>query len=130
ALDGDTALVGAPDVTDTVPGAVYLFTRRGTVWSREASLTTGKIGDFYGKSVAVHGDTAVVGAPQRAEGSARGAVFVYARTGAAWAQTQELRGVAGTFDMGLVTALDGVTLALTNGAPIGPHAYALDGDAL
>ena len=71
ALDGDTALVGAYNATvggNASAGAVYVFTRTGTTWSQQAKLTAGAdaaAGDAFGISVALSGDTALVGAYTR-----------------------------------------------------------------
>lgn len=68
AIDGDTALVGAykDDNARWDAGAVYVFTRdpvTGT-WSEQAKLTASdaRIGDSFGYSVAINGDTAIIGA--------------------------------------------------------------------
>jgi len=95
ALDGDTALVGAP--RDSVgssdgQGSAYVFTRSGTTWSQQAQLTaaTGAAGDDFGWAVALAGDTAVVGAPYAEVGDALGSAYVFTRTGVAWSQQAEL----------------------------------------
>ena len=63
ALSGDTALIGAPydDDDGTDSGAVYVFTRMGTRWFRQAKLTA-SAADSFGFSVALDGDTALIGA--------------------------------------------------------------------
>lgn len=77
ALSGDHALVGAWGKAGQI-GAAYLYARNGTVWHEQAKLTSsdGAIGDLFGYSVALGGDTAVVGAYQKE--LAVGAVYVYA----------------------------------------------------
>ncbi|MDM8539805.1 cohesin domain-containing protein [Desulfococcaceae bacterium HSG9] len=66
AVSGDTAVVGAHLNDDDGPdsGSAYIFRRSGAVWSQEAKLTAGELAfyDRFGCSVAVSGDTAVVGA--------------------------------------------------------------------
>jgi hypothetical protein len=69
AVSADTAVVGA--FFDTVganaaQGSAYAFTRTGSTWSQQAKLTAsnGAASDQFGSSVAVDGDTAVVGARQ------------------------------------------------------------------
>jgi len=67
ALSGDTALIGAwsKDVGgNTYAGAAYVFTRSGTSWSQQAELTASDAAadDHFGHSVALSGDTALVGA--------------------------------------------------------------------
>ncbi len=67
ALSGDTALVGAAgdDVgVNTDQGSAYVFVRSGTTWTQQAQLTAsdGAAYDHFGSSVALSGDTALVGA--------------------------------------------------------------------
>lgn len=67
ALSGDTALVGAPrdDDEGTGAGAAYVFVRSGGVWTEQAKLVASDGVEFasFGTSVALSGDTALVGAP-------------------------------------------------------------------
>jgi len=88
ALSGNTALVGA--YTDKVggnaeQGSAYVFTRSGTVWSQQAKLTAsnGAAGDWFGWSVALLGDTALVG-------GRFGDAFVFTRSGTVWSQQAQL----------------------------------------
>ena len=67
AIAGDTIVVGArlDDVNGiTDSGSAYVFTRTGTTWTEQAKLTAsdGAAADFFGTSVAIAGDTIVVGA--------------------------------------------------------------------
>jgi hypothetical protein len=88
AVDGDTALVGAPgsDLGGGTYGAgsAYVFVRNGTTWSQQAELTAQDGGrpDEFGNSVALDGDTALVGAPYK--DNWRGAAYVYVRSGTTW----------------------------------------------
>jgi len=87
ALDGDTLLVGAykHDAAGNNAGAAYVFTRSGTAWSEVAKLLppAGSDGAWFGFSVALADDTALVGAPfEPTLGS--GAAFLFERSGAAW----------------------------------------------
>jgi len=72
-IDGDTALVGASfgdvrdangDVVVANTGAVYVFVRDDDMWSEEAKLTAKDAAaiDFFGFSVSLSGDTALIGA--------------------------------------------------------------------
>jgi hypothetical protein len=65
--------------------AAYVFTRTGSTWTEQAKLTASDSGayDGFGHSVAVSGDTAVVGT------SGRGA-YVFTRTGSTWAEQAKL----------------------------------------
>jgi hypothetical protein len=81
------------------PGAAWVFTRSGTTWSQQGAKLTPKdasgAAGFFGQSVALssHGDTALVGGP--ADGAepcglfqicARGAAWVFTRSGTTWSQ--------------------------------------------
>jgi len=97
ALSGDTALVGA--VWDTVganfqQGSAYVFTRSGSTWTQQAKLTAGdgEAEDEFGWSVALSGDTALVGAYGDDVGSNadQGSAYVFTRSGATWTQQAQL----------------------------------------
>ena len=89
ALAGDTAVVGASFRTvgrNAQQGAAYVFARdraTGTWRQKGGALTAahGAAGDHFGISVALSGDTAVVGAPYRTVGGNQwqGAAYVFAR---------------------------------------------------
>ncbi|MCE2881041.1 MAG: FG-GAP-like repeat-containing protein [Planctomycetaceae bacterium] len=105
ALDGDVIAVGAPEATGSVAsqGAVYVFLKVGSAWPQIAKLTAsdGATGDLFGTSVALKGDTIVVGAPGAdvSGGVDRGAAYVFRNTGgSSWSQEAKLiasNGVAG-----------------------------------
>jgi hypothetical protein len=115
AVDGDTLVVGAPledsaatgingnQADNSAPdsGAVYVFTRTDGAWSQQAYLKASntEAGDWFGATVAVDGDTLVVGARfedsaatgingNQADNSApdSGAVYVFTRTDGVWSQ--------------------------------------------
>ena len=46
-------------------GSAYVFARSGATWGQQAKITApdGEAGDEFGSSVALSGDTVVVGAP-------------------------------------------------------------------
>ena len=87
AIDGDTLLVGAPAVGDDV-GAAYVYVRADGMWSWQQTLapSTSASGDRFGYSVAIEGDTAVIGAPGRngAKGDDAGLVYIFTRSGTVW----------------------------------------------
>lgn len=64
----------------------------------EQKLTApdGKAFEFFGSSVAIDGDTAVVGAP--AANEHRGAVYVFTRSGDSWTKTGKLTVQPTSFD--------------------------------
>lgn len=95
-IDGDVALVGALD--DDVngksnAGSAHVFRRLGGTWEHEAMLiaSDGATNDAFGRSVALRGDIAVVGAWQSLNPLAKGAAYVFRRQrDGTWAQAQKL----------------------------------------
>ena len=120
AVSGDTVVVGAQneasnatgvdgDQSDNsafAAGAAYVFVRNGTTWSQQAYLKASntEANDYFGVSVAVSGDTVVVGAydeasnatgvnGNQADNSAHqaGAAYVFVRNGTTWSQQAYLK---------------------------------------
>jgi hypothetical protein len=94
-VSGDTALVGAEGEGQAeYVGAAYVFVRAGTTWSQQQKLVAsdGAADDFFGFSVSLSGDTAVVGAygDDTPAGSSAGSAYVFVRSGTAWTQQQKL----------------------------------------
>jgi len=94
-VHGDTAVVGASEDDDngTGSGAAYVFVRNGVSWSEQAKLTASDATTygFFGRSVAVHGDTAVIGASENDDnGTNSGAAYVFVRSGASWSEQTKL----------------------------------------
>lgn len=125
ALDGDTVLIGAKladnNAADT--GVAYVFTRDGATWTFQDKLFAGDgaAGDDFGESVALIGNTAVIGARQNDDGAGddSGSAYVFTRDGAgAWSQQQKLtagEGAAADDEFGTSVAFDGNTILI--GAP-------------
>ena len=95
AISGDTALVGAIGDSDagTYSGSVYVFTRSGTAWTEQAKLTAGDAvdQDYFGWSVAISGDTALVGAyKDDDDGNSSGSAYVFNRSGLTWTEQTKL----------------------------------------
>ncbi len=97
AVDGDTALVGAPDATvnsHAGQGVVYVFSRKNGVWVQTAKLIAddGAASDGFGSAVAISGSTAFIGAPYATIGSnaGQGAVYVFKLGNNGWTQAQKL----------------------------------------
>ncbi len=87
AVSGDTMVIGARgDEADR--GSAYVYIRSGRDWIQQAKLTAsdGLAGDWFGNSVAISGDTVVVGAyfddisPNNVQGSA----YVFVKPGPGW----------------------------------------------
>jgi hypothetical protein len=116
AVSGDTAVIGTPEnnnVGGTNAGAAYVFTRVGTSWSEQAKLLAGDAADDdrFGWSVAVFGDTAVIGArnDDHAGGGDAGSAYVFTRSGTSWSQQAKLTAgdAAGNDFFGWSVAVDG-----------------------
>lgn len=113
-ISGTTAIVGAvfDDDMGGDSGSAYVFVDDGGVWAQEAKLVAkdGKPGDYYGISVAVSGDRALVGASEAAGSNGKtGAVYVYERANKAWSLKAKLvpsTGAAGD-QFGYAVALEG-----------------------
>jgi hypothetical protein len=113
ALWGDTALIGTP-WGGSYNGSAYVFTRNSGTWTQQQILTASDaaIGDSFGRSVALEGDTALIGADGDDDGGAgSGSVYVFTRAGNTWTQQQKLTASdAGAGDVfGISVALDGDT---------------------
>jgi hypothetical protein len=120
ALSGDTLVVAdiyeqsnatgvngnQNDTSVPTAGAAYVFVRNGNTWSQQAYLKASNTGvdDHFGQSVAISGDTVVVGASfedsssvgvngdQNNNGALNsGAAYVFVRSGTNWAQQTYLK---------------------------------------
>ncbi|WP_437895446.1 MYXO-CTERM sorting domain-containing protein [Sorangium sp. So ce124] len=116
ALSGDTALVGASGDADhgLNAGAAYVFARSAGVWTQQAKLvaTDAAEGDYFGISVALSGDTALLGTPgDDDKGSSSGAAYVFVRSAGVWTQQAKLVATNGAaLDyLGSAVALSGDT---------------------
>jgi hypothetical protein len=107
--DSDETGVGGGGLDDDAPnaGAVYVFTRDGLgTWSQQAYIKAGNTdaGDLFGWSLALSGDTLVVGAPGEDGGSPgpgadpdddtasnAGAAYVFVRNAGIWTQQAYLK---------------------------------------
>jgi hypothetical protein len=97
AISGETIVVGAPldaGVLGIQQGSAYAFVRSGGVWTQQQKLevTDSEVFDVFGWSVAISGDTIVVGAPgdDGTPGFNLGAAYIFARSGGVWTQQQKL----------------------------------------
>lgn len=95
-------------------GTAYVFVRSGSTWTEQARLVPSVIENNgnAGWSVAVQGDLAVVGVPGGVSG--RGAVSIFQRSGATWAEVAVLQdeSLESIQDFGISVAIDGDTLAI------------------
>ena len=95
AISGDTLVVGAyiDDDDGSASGSAYVFTRSSTTWTQKKKLTASDAaaGDYFGESVAISGDTLVVGADRNDDaGGSSGSAYVFTRSGTSWTEQQKL----------------------------------------
>ncbi len=83
AIDQTTAAV-----SELSTGSVFIFTKPGGTWLPQAPITASDpvAGDLFGASLAISGDTLVVGAPNHAGGT----VYLFTRTAGVWTQQSKL----------------------------------------
>jgi hypothetical protein len=149
AINGDTIVIGASgedsnqttiangttassDNSASNAGGAYVFKRTGTAWNQEAYLKApnAEAGDYFGVSVALNGDTIVVGAYQEGSGQttvtngtsassdnsapSAGAVYVFKRAGTAWTQEAYLKAPNPNSNdwFGLSVAISGDTIVV------------------
>lgn len=143
ALSGDTMVVGAFFESSNATGvngdqnnnsaansgAAYVFVRDGTNWTQQAYLKASNTGanDNFGWSVAISGDTVVVGAPQESSNATgvngdqgdnsapiAGAAYVFVRSGTNWSQQAYLKpsNSGPDYNFGSAVAVSGDTVVI------------------
>jgi hypothetical protein len=138
AIAGDTLIAGAArddNANGSDAGAAYVFTRTAGTWSEQQKLLAGDgaESDRFGTSVAVSGETSLVGAfwDDTLAGSNAGSAYVFTRAGTAWSQQQKLQGAdsAAGDQFGVAvslasdTALVGADFDTTFGGALAGSAY-------
>ena len=107
-ISGNHALVGA-DLDDSGTGAAYVFAFDGTTWTQQAKLTAsdGAPSSYFGGSVSLSGNRALIGAYGGADNT--GAAYVFVFDGTTWTQEAKLTasdGVANQY-FGISVSLSG-----------------------
>ena len=121
ASTGDRMIVGAnaDDINgNSGQGSAYVFARGADgFWHAQQKLlaSDGAAGDFFGTSVAIIGNTAVVGAygDDVNGNSAQGSAYVFVRSGSSWVQQAKL-----TASDGAAGDNFGLSVAITEGKVI------------
>jgi hypothetical protein len=94
AINGDRILVGAPwdEGSGEIAGAAYLFVREGTNWIEQDKWLPSDARDwmYFGQSVAINGEQAVVGAHGSNGSPMGGSAYPYAHDGTAWNEQLKL----------------------------------------
>lgn len=127
-VDGNQAINGANHA-----GAVYVFAREQDAWTQQAYVKASNtgLGDRFGAAVALSADghtlavganressdaTGVNGDPSNDNAPSAGAVYVFLRTGAGWAQQAYLKAsntdILDEFGNAVALSADGNTLAV------------------
>jgi hypothetical protein len=118
ALGTDRVIVGAYGAS-SFRGAAYVFVKNGSSWTEEQKLVAsdGAAGENFGWSVSLAGDRALIGA--HGSSAARGAAYVFARSGGAWTEEQKLVASDGAADddLGWSVSLAGAGDRALLGAP-------------
>ena len=94
-ISGDVALVGAywDDDNGDESGSAYVFRWNGSTWVEEQKLlaSDGAAGDWFGQSVSISGDVAMVGAMWDDDnGVYSGSVYMFRWNGSTWDEEQKL----------------------------------------
>jgi FG-GAP repeat len=94
-INGEYAIVGAPHNGGVVKdGAAYIFKRDGTNWSQQSRLARieSQAEAYFGISVSINGDYAIVGAAYDDIGANtdRGSAYIYLRSGTTWSLARKL----------------------------------------
>lgn len=135
AVSGDTLVIGAPfnDRVVSGSGAAFVYRRGWAGWVLEAALkaSNAESSDGFGRSVAIDGDTIVVGAagedsaatgvngvspgPEDNSQAESGAAYVFRRSGTSWTQEAYLKASnTGRNDgFGRSLAISGDTIAVS-----------------
>ena len=95
-ISGAYAIVGAygDDDDGNSSGSAYIFSRTGTAWTEQFKLTASdaesdaELGDLFGVSVSIDGNTAIVGAI--ADVNFSGSSYIFKRDGTNWTEQAKL----------------------------------------
>jgi hypothetical protein len=136
AIDGDTIVLGDSDaaVDGVQTGAAYVFLKPPGGWAStgafnaELTASDGVTASYFGFSVAVSGDTIVVGAAYQAQqgqqaqqGGESGEAYVFVKPSAGWKNATQTAILTRSYpgfeedEFGLAVAIDGTVIAV--GAP-------------
>jgi alpha-tubulin suppressor-like RCC1 family protein len=93
AISGDYAIVGAKlgdEASTSDAGAAYIFKHNGTSWSEQQIITASNpdTSDYFGGSVSLSGDYAIVGATR--EDGEKGTAYIFKRSGTSWSEQKKI----------------------------------------
>jgi len=120
-ISNEFAIIGAPGNDDrgSGSGSAYIFIKFADEWIQIDKLTAsdGTTLDRFGVSVAISGDTAVVGAPfNDSPASNSGSVYIYNRNGFSWNQQAKITADDGlrNDEFGTAVAIHGDTVIVSS----------------
>jgi hypothetical protein len=111
-LSGDYAIVGNSFTSSGGAMTAYIFMRLGGGWTQQARLTAATvIGDHFSFAVAISGNYALVGSPDRTVGGnpSQGSAYLYERSGTNWSLVRQITDNSRDF------ARNGFSLSISNG---------------
>jgi len=128
-IDGETLIVGAYTVSVSpvsTCGTAYVYILSGGVWTLQQQISAydKAVGDQFGYSVAISGDTCIVGSPFDDDlGTQTGSAYIYTRTLGVWTLQQKITASDGAtgFYFGRNVAIDRDIAVI--GASISGRAY-------
>jgi FG-GAP repeat len=125
AISSDTLIVGSPYESSNATGvngnqnnelapysgAAYIYVRSGTNWTQQAYLKASENLNYneFGSTVAIDGDTVVIGAPYANPG---GSAYVFVRTGTNWTQQALLKASNRGGNFGNALSISGDTIVV------------------
>lgn len=138
AIDGDVAVVGQPVSSSTlhVAGTAHVFVRSGSIWSEAANLvpSDSALDDQFGWSVAISGDTIVVGAYLATAGDLafEGKAYVFVRPSGGWSGVLQENAQLGNFNGAAQTGPDtlGTSVAISGNTVVAGAVGSLAGKGL
>ena len=118
-ISGNYAVVGAygDDDNGSYSGSAYLYHFNGTTWSQQTKITAddGASGDYFGHSVSIDGNYAIVGA--KYGNNVTGSAYIYHFNGTTWSQQTKI-----TADDGAELDLFGSSVSISgNYAVVGAY---------
>jgi hypothetical protein len=102
-ISGNYAIVSASYANvgaNIKQGCAYIFYKNNYVWQQQAKLiaSDGAANDFFGTSVGISGDYAIIGSPYNTVGfnPNQGSAYIFFRSGTTWVQQAKIIAADGT----------------------------------
>lgn len=120
ASDGNNLVIGADQDNEMgyLAGAVYVYSRNENQWLEKQKILPGdaRPTDYFGRSVAISGDTIVIGAfgADNGNGNSSGAVYIFKLVDGKWVEQQKITAndAKECRQFGASVAIDGDTIVV------------------